>query len=144
MIASKATKLLNVLYRTMFGCSTLAKDEVYKSIVKPSMEYACQVWNPHTEKDCVLLDAIQNRAARCILKSRWYPESLRRTKSSRECVLTLNWPFLSTRRMYFIIMFLFNIQLPWTAFIYYQISPFATISRHKKSQVYISDDFFHH
>ena len=60
-------------------------------------------------KDCALFDAIQNRAARWILKSRWDLESLRWTKSSRDCVLTLNWPSLSTRRMYFIIMFLFNI-----------------------------------
>ena len=57
-IAFKATKVLNVLCRTMFGCSTLAKDVAYKSIVRSSMEYACEVWNPHTEKDCALLDAI--------------------------------------------------------------------------------------
>ena len=63
----------------------------YKSIVRPSMEYACVVWNPHTEKDGALrLDAIQNRAARWVLKSRWDPELLRWTKSSSECVLTLN------------------------------------------------------
>ena len=78
----------------------------YKSIVRPSMEYACEVWIPHTEKDCALLDAIQNWAARWILKSWWDPKSLRWTKSSRDCVLTVNWPFLSTRQMYFIIMFL--------------------------------------
>ena len=29
--------------------------------------------------------------------------------SSRDCVSSLNWPSLSTRRMYFIIMFLFNV-----------------------------------
>ena len=76
-IASKATKLLNVLRRTMFGCSILAKDVAYQSIVRPSMEYACAVWSPHTEKDCSLLDAIQNRAARWVLKSRWDPVSLK-------------------------------------------------------------------
>ena len=109
MVASKATKLLNVLRRTMFGCSVLAKDVAYRSIVRPSMEYACAVWNPHTEKDSTLLDAIQNRAARWILRSRWDPESLRWSMSSRDCVSSLNWPSLSTRRMYFIIMFLFNV-----------------------------------
>ena len=54
------------------------------------------VWNPHTEKDGALLDAIQNRAARWVPKSRWDPELLRWTKSSSDCVLTLNWPSLST------------------------------------------------
>ena len=77
IIASKATKLLNVLHRTMFGCSILARNVAYKSIVRPSMEYACVVWNPHTEKDGALLDAIQNRAARWVLKSRWDQELLR-------------------------------------------------------------------
>ena len=43
------------------------------------------------------------------MKSRWDPESLRWTKSSGDCVLTLNWPSLSTRRMYFVIMFLINV-----------------------------------
>ena len=64
MVASKASKLLNVLRRTMFGCMTLAKDVAYRSIVRPNVEYACALWNPHTEKDCALLDAIQNWAAR--------------------------------------------------------------------------------
>ena len=68
MVASKASKLLNVLCRTMCGCTTLAKDVAYRSIVRPSMEYACALWNPHTEKDCALLDAVQNRAARWILR----------------------------------------------------------------------------
>ena len=60
IIASKATKILNVVHRTMFGCSMLAKDVAYKNIVRPSMGYACAVWNPHTVKDCALLDAVQN------------------------------------------------------------------------------------
>ena len=46
IIALKATKLLNVVRRTMFGCSMLGKDVAYKSIVRPGMEYACTVWNP--------------------------------------------------------------------------------------------------
>ena len=37
-----------------------------------------------TEKDCALLDAVQNRAARWVLKSRWDPESLRWTKFSSD------------------------------------------------------------
>ena len=46
--ASKASRILNVLRRTMFGCSAHAKDVAYKSIVRPCLEYACVVWNPHS------------------------------------------------------------------------------------------------
>ena len=64
----------------LFGCSTLTKDVAYKNIVRLCVE--CGI--PHTEKDRALLDAIQNRAARLILKSRWDPESLRWSKSSMQ------------------------------------------------------------
>ena len=55
LTASKPTKILNVLRRIMFGCSALAKGVAYRSIIRPCMEYACVVWNPHTIKDCALL-----------------------------------------------------------------------------------------
>ena len=45
------------------------KDVACKSTVRPCMEYACVVWNPHAAKDCALLDAVQNWAARWIMKS---------------------------------------------------------------------------
>ena len=56
--ASKASRILNVLRRTMFGCSAHAKDVAYKSIVRPCLEYACVVWNPHSAKDSAVLDAV--------------------------------------------------------------------------------------
>ena len=64
---SKATRILNILCRTMYGCSTLVKNVAYGSIVRPCMEYAYVVWNPHTARDCALLDAVQNCAARWIV-----------------------------------------------------------------------------
>ena len=93
----------------MFGCSALAKDVAYRSIVRPCLEYACVVWNPHTIKDCALLDTVQNRAARWIMKSHWDSETLKWTKSSRDCVLDLKWPTLSTRRIFLTCLFLFNV-----------------------------------
>ena len=48
---SRASKVLNVLRQTMFGCSAHAKNVAYKSIVRPCLEYACVVWSPHSAKD---------------------------------------------------------------------------------------------
>jgi len=31
----------------MFGCSCAAKCAAYKAIVRPTLEYAAVVWNPH-------------------------------------------------------------------------------------------------
>ena len=45
MIASKATKLLNVLRRTMFGCSTMAKDVTFKRALLGVC--LCSVESPH-------------------------------------------------------------------------------------------------
>ena len=73
LTASKATKILNVLCRTIRTPRTyvwvylaLAKDMAYWGIVRPCVEYACVVWNLHTAKDCALLDTVQNRGARWI------------------------------------------------------------------------------
>ena len=73
------------------------------------MEYACVVWNPHTAKDCALLDVVQNQAARWIMRSHWDPVALKWTKSSSNCVSDLSWPSLATRRVFLTCLFLFHV-----------------------------------
>ena len=46
------------------NCSTKIKGELYKSMVQPILEYACNVWCPHCNKDIKLIEAVQRRAAR--------------------------------------------------------------------------------
>ena len=69
--ASKATRVLNVLRRTMLGCDSEAKYRAYKAIVRPLLEYTCVVWSPHAVKDVNLLEAVQRRAAWWVCGSRW-------------------------------------------------------------------------
>ena len=56
--ASKATRVLNVLRRTMLGCDSEAKYRAYKAIVRPLLEYACMVWSPHAVKDVKLFRGV--------------------------------------------------------------------------------------
>ena len=48
-VAAKATKILNLLRRHLFGCSLAAKYRAFRSLVLPILEYSSQVWNPHTQ-----------------------------------------------------------------------------------------------
>jgi hypothetical protein len=37
---------------------------LYKSLVRPILEYACPVWDPHLVKDIKMVEAVQRRASR--------------------------------------------------------------------------------
>ena len=100
IVAAKATRILNVLRRTMFGCDSEAKCRAYKAIVRPLMEYACVVWSPHTAKDVNLLEAVQRRAARWACGSRWDPSTCSWSLSHDTCYQKLHLPALCTRRDY--------------------------------------------
>ena len=64
-ICSKARRVLGLLYRKFYGCSnsdTLI--QLYISIVRPHLEYACPVWAPHMAKDIHAVESVQKFACR--------------------------------------------------------------------------------
>jgi len=81
----KATRSLNCLHISMHGCSCTAKCAAYKTIVRPSLEYATVVCSPHSKGDINLFESLQNRAARWICGSRWSPVTNSWTISSQDC-----------------------------------------------------------
>jgi len=52
---------------------------LYKSLVKPHLEYCCQEWSPHYTKDIKLLEGVQLRATKYIkvMENLHYEERLR-------------------------------------------------------------------
>ena len=67
-VCSKARKLLGLLYRRFNGLmdpSCLV--ELYKTLIRPHLEYAAPVWSPHLAKDIANLEKIQKFALKICL-----------------------------------------------------------------------------
>ena len=49
-VANKASRTLGFLLRNLKISSSAIKDRVYKTFVRPILEYASSVWDPYTQK----------------------------------------------------------------------------------------------
>jgi hypothetical protein len=86
-----ANKVLGMIKRSF---SVRDKDvilQLYKSLVRPHLEYSIQAWRPHFQKDIDLIEGVQRRATKLIsdLKDKSYENRLR----------ILNLTTLETRRL---------------------------------------------
>ena len=77
--ASKANSVLGMISRTISSRSKDIMLNLYKSLVRPHLEYCVQAWRPHYQKDLDLLERVQRRATRMIegCKAKSYEERLR-------------------------------------------------------------------
>ena len=98
---AKANQALNILRRTMYGCTKNAKKRAYTALVRPHLEYCAPVWNPYQQKDCETLEKVQRRAARWIGAS-WDPQSMKWSKSYEKICDELHWLTLQLRRQFLI------------------------------------------
>jgi hypothetical protein len=83
-ICGKANKTLGFLRRNLNIGSTSVKEQVYKSLVIPLLEYACSVWDPRLESDITKIEMVQRRAARYVTNRQ------RNTSSEVTCYNILN------------------------------------------------------
>ena len=72
---------------------TWSKWHSHKMPVRPKLEYASPIWNPHTSSQISHLERIQHYAAKLVTKDH------RRTTSPTTLVQTLNWQTLERRRI---------------------------------------------
>lgn len=55
---SKANKVLGIIKRSVGTANRDAFSRLYTSLVKPILEYAAPVWNPHLAKDIHALETV--------------------------------------------------------------------------------------
>ena len=61
------------LHHSLWEATTAVKSVAYKSLVRPILEYTCQVWSPHAAHDISTLENVQHYATRWACGSRWDP-----------------------------------------------------------------------
>lgn len=106
----KANNSLAFLRRNLQSCPSTIKDQCYKSLVRPILEYAAPTWDPHTQNCIQSLEAVQRRAARFVTGD------YHTTSSTSQMMNQLGWKTLQQRRhcakvimVYRIIYFLVDI-----------------------------------
>ena len=65
-VCNKGNRILGVFYRNLSFCPRDAKLAAYKGLLRPVLEYASTVWDPHQSYLKDSLEAIQRRAARFV------------------------------------------------------------------------------
>ena len=90
---SKAIRVNGFLYRNLYHCPITVKLNCYKAMVRPIIEYASPVWDPHTSLYINHLEAVQRSAARFCCKD------YSRFSSVTSMLSSLNLPSLRDRRI---------------------------------------------
>ena len=93
-VVNKANKVLGVIKRLLGSNSVNGFSLLYKSLVRPILEYAAPVWCPFLVKDVVSLEKVQRRASRQALGRK------RGEMDYEERCSILKWSPLKNRRLY--------------------------------------------
>ncbi|MCG8032216.1 MAG: hypothetical protein JAZ03_08575 [Candidatus Thiodiazotropha taylori] len=75
-----ANRNLGIIFRSFTFIDQDMFLHLYKSLVRPHIEYASPVWSPHFKKDSIMIENVQRRATRLVrsLKGYSYSERLRK------------------------------------------------------------------
>ena len=65
-VAGKANRSLGFLRRNFKQCTKDVKAATYTTMVRPVLDYASTVWDPHKQGDIKTLEQVQRRAARYV------------------------------------------------------------------------------
>jgi len=67
-LCSKGKQILGLLYRFCTYAEGDTLKQIYLSLIRPHLEYACPVWDDHTMKDKTLFENVQKSVFRMATK----------------------------------------------------------------------------
>ena len=91
-ICLKANKTIGFLKRNLNISNSAIKEKAYISLVRPTVEYASALWDPHLQKDKHKLEMVQRRSARYVTNR------YRNRSSVTDMIEQLKWTPLEERR----------------------------------------------
>ena len=114
-ICNKAKQILGIIYRQFYNNSSPATlKQLYLALVRPHLEYACQLWDPHSQNDVNRLESVQRFALK-LISHRWdasYEELITLTNlSNRRLHLKLAQIYKIVHGLCYFPEDIFNIQL---------------------------------
>ena len=92
--ANEANSVLGFIRRTVGPKNPQLFSKLYKSLVRPILEYCSPVWCLHLKKDSITLEKVQRRASKCALGN------IGQDMPYEECLKLLKWPTLEQRRLF--------------------------------------------
>ena len=90
-VVGTANRMLGMIKRTFGNFSRDIIVKLYKSLIRPRLEYAVQAWRPHLRQDIALLEGVQKRVTNLVVKTRG--------KTYEERLQMLGLTTLETRRI---------------------------------------------
>ena len=62
----KANRMLGMIKRNFIDRSKETIIPLYESLVRPHLEYCCQIWSPYYKKDIKFIEGVQRRATKLV------------------------------------------------------------------------------
>ena len=91
-ITAKSNRTLGFIKRNIKTKNRKIRETAYNTFVRPTLEYAAPIWDPHTKRNVLQLEKVQRRAAR------WTTSNFDYRSSVTALLQELGWRTLEKRR----------------------------------------------